>query len=136
MKPKKSKVKQHKFAAKRSAQFKKPQSSQTGSATNAPRIEVFRQARELHHQLDYIRKHVDKLWEQTTTTNERLQDLEIQVNLISRLITLLCIEKLGMKLRLFRRLVRRVEKETIADLQIHHLEELYRLEPKRPSRDK
>ena len=95
------------------------------------RTEVFKQARELHHQLDYIRKHVDKLWEQATTNNERLQDLEIQVNLISRLITLLCIEKLGMKLRMFRRLVRRVEKETITDLQIHHLEELYRLEPKK-----
>lgn len=119
MKPRKRKARARQFAAKQWSQ------------TTASRIEVFKQARELHHQLDYLRKHVDKFWEHVNATNERLQDLEIQVNLISRLITLICIEKLGMKLKMFRRLVRRVEKETITDLQIHHLEELYRLEPKK-----
>ncbi len=100
------------------------------------RAEVFKEVHDVHHELEYARKHLDKIWEHVTVTNERLQDLEIQMNLLSRLVTIICIEKLGIKLKVFKQLVRRIEKETVADLQIHHLEELYRLEAKRHHMEK
>lgn len=95
------------------------------------RAEMLREMQELRHELDYVRKHLDKLWEHATTGNQRIQELEIQMNLLGRLLTIICIEKLGLKLKSFKQLVRRIEKETVADLQVHHLEELYRLEAKR-----
>ena len=95
------------------------------------RSELLKENREIAHRLDYIGKHLDKLWEHVATTNERLQDLEIYANIISRLITTICIEKLGIKLGVLKRLLRRIEKETIADSQINYLEELYRMEGKR-----
>lgn len=61
---------------------------------------------------------------------EELQsDLTIHVNLITRLLTLLCIEKFGMRVGVLKRLIKRVEKETIRDSQISHLENLYNLSP-------
>ncbi len=100
------------------------------------RAEIFKEVHDVRHEVDYVRKHLDKIWEHVTVTNERLQDLEIQMNLLSRLLTIICIEKLGIKLKAFKQLVRRIEKETVADLQIHHLEELYRLEAKRQHMEK
>lgn len=84
----------------------------------------------LHESLDYIKKHVDKLWEYTADTKDRLQDLEIQVNLITRLLTALCLEVLRMKPKALRRMIKHIEEEAIADSQVMHLEELFRLEPK------
>ena len=111
--------------------MKKPKTKKSPRPEATLRAEVFKEVQELHHEVEYIRKHLDKLWEHVSVTNERLQDLEIQVNLLGRLITLICIEQLGIKLKSFKQLVRRIESETVADLQVHHLEELYRLESKR-----
>lgn len=97
------------------------------------RMEWIKGNRELSHRLDYIGKHLDKLWEHVAATNERLQDLEIYANIVSRLLTMICVEKLGIKQTVLRRLLKRIEKETIADSQVHYLEDLYRLEGRRKS---
>ncbi len=72
---------------------------------------------------------------------DRLTDLEVHVNLLARLLTTLCLEKLGIRADALKRLVRRVEKEALRDSQIMELESLYKLSngnPKKasPSRSK
>ncbi|HNV85742.1 MAG TPA: hypothetical protein PKL97_02105 [Candidatus Omnitrophota bacterium] len=81
--------------------------------------------------LGYHRKHLDKLWEQATEARERLQDLEIQVNLVTRLLTTICLEVLKIPQKTFRGIVRQIEKEAERDSQVVHLEELFRLESKK-----
>lgn len=82
----------------------------------------------LHEHLNYVKKHLDKLWEYATDAKDRLQDLEIQVNLLTRLVTTLCLEVLKINPKALSRLIKKVEKEAIADSQVMHLEELFRLE--------
>jgi len=85
--------------------------------------------------LGYHRKHLDKLWEQATEARERLQDLEIQVNLVTRLLTTVCLEVLKIPPRAFRGMIRQIEKEAERDSQVVHLEELFRLESKKKESD-
>lgn len=82
----------------------------------------------IEQDLTYIRKHLDKLWEYATEAKDRLQDLEIQVNLITRLLTTLSLDVLKVKPKALRRMIKKVEEEAIADSQVMHLEELFRLE--------
>ena len=89
------------------------------------------QISELPHRLNYVHKHLDKLWEHVAVTNQRLDNVEVQLNLLSRLVTILCIENLGMKLGTFKRLVRRLEKETIADSEIRDLQDLFELKSRK-----
>ena len=77
--------------------------------------------------MDYSKKHVDKLWEYATEARERLPDLEIQVNLITRLLTTLCLDIFHMKPKTLRLLIKKVEEEAIADSEVMHLEELFKL---------
>jgi len=101
------------------------------------RKEMMMNRRVVSGELDYIKKHLDKLWEQSSTTNQRLQDLEVQVNLLSRLVATLAIEKLKVRLSDLRKTIRRIEKEALEDSEIQHLENLYRLEhPDGPSAKK
>ena len=81
----------------------------------------------LNAEVDYLKKHVDKLWEHAQEASERLQDIEVHVNLLTRLLTALCMEKLGMRLGVLKRMIKKIEKEAIRDTQIHHLESLYKL---------
>ncbi len=83
----------------------------------------------LNSEFAYLRKHVEKLWEYTEKSEERLQDIEIHLNLLTRLLTTLCIEKFGMRIGVLKRLIKRIEKEAIRDSQILHLESLYKLSP-------
>ncbi len=78
-------------------------------------------------EMEYLKKHLDKLWEHAQETSERLQDIEVHVNLLTRLITALCVEKLGMRIGVLKRLIKKIEKEAIRDSQIHQLESLYEL---------
>ncbi len=78
-------------------------------------------------ELSYLKKHLDKLWEHAQESSERLQDIEIHLNLLTRLLTTICVEKMGMRIGVLKRLVKRIEKEAIRDSQIHHLENLYNL---------
>ena len=86
---------------------------------------------EVHHDIKYIHKHLDKLWEHVHGTNQRLQILETQVNLVSRLLTTLCIENFDMRLSEFRKLIRRIEKEAIADSEVRNLQDLFRMESRK-----
>lgn len=86
----------------------------------------------LQAELDYLKKHLDKLWEHRQDASERLQDIEVHLNLLTRLLTALCVEKLGMRLGVLKRMIKKIEKEAIRDSQIHHLESLYKL-PHNPS---
>jgi len=79
---------------------------------------------------DYLKQHIDKLWQIYNNHEERLNDSELQVNLLTRLITTLCLEKLGYRLSEFRKLIRRTEKELADDSEIAHLESLFSLETK------
>ncbi|HLD50327.1 MAG TPA: hypothetical protein VJC08_03940 [bacterium] len=55
--------------------------------------------------------------------------MEIHLNLITRLLTTLCVEKFGMRIGVLKRLIKRIEKEAIRDSQIMHLETLYKMTP-------
>ena len=92
--------------------------------------------REIRQDLDYLKKHLDKIWEHVSQANDRLQNLEVQMNLLSRLVATLAVEKLGMKTFHLVRLIRRIEKEAITADQIQHLEDLYKLEHPRDKRKK
>ena len=94
----------------------------------AMRKELQLEQRDMRRDFDYLKKHLDKIWEHVSVTNERLQNLEVQVNLLSRLVATLAVEKLGMKTFHLIRLIRRIEKEAITADQIQHLEDLYKLE--------
>jgi hypothetical protein len=80
-----------------------------------------------HTDLAHLKKQIQKLLEQTTKADERIQDLEIHVNLLTRLLTTLCVEKFGMRIGVLKRLIKRIEKEAIRDSQISHLEALYKM---------
>jgi len=90
--------------------------------------ELRRELRLMQHDVGYMKKHVDKLWEIGTESNRRLQDAEVQINLLSRLVVTLAIEKMNMRLSVLRRMIRRIEKDAITDSQIQQLESLYKLE--------
>ncbi|HXV27671.1 MAG TPA: hypothetical protein VD913_01765, partial [bacterium] len=75
----------------------------------------------------HLKKHAEKLKDQNDKLDERLEDAEIHINLLTRLITALCVEKLGMRIGVLKRLLKRIEKEAIRDSQILHLESLYKL---------
>jgi len=74
-----------------------------------------------------LKKDVAKATELGGMADDRLADLEVHVNLLARLLTTLCIEKLGIHVGALKRLVRRVEKEAVRDSQIMELESLYKL---------
>lgn len=86
----------------------------------------------LRAEVNYLKKHLDKLWEHAQEASERLQDIEVHVNLLTRLVTAICVEKLGMRIGVLKRMIKKIEKEAIRDSQIHHLESLYKL-PHYPS---
>ncbi|MBI3306392.1 MAG: hypothetical protein HYZ84_01110 [Candidatus Omnitrophica bacterium] len=77
--------------------------------------------------LSQLKRQLEKLSGNQTKLEERMQDMEIHVNLLTRLLTTLCIEKFGMRVGVLKRLIKRIEKEAIRDSQILHLESLYKL---------
>jgi hypothetical protein len=111
---------------KNGARIKKTRKSKTN--VEGRKQHFARHHQDLHHDVKYTHKHLDKLWEHVAVTNSRLYNLEAQVNLVSRLVTTMCIEKFGMKLKTFRRLIQRIEKEAIADSEIRDLQDLFELE--------
>ncbi|OGW81147.1 MAG: hypothetical protein A3G33_10030 [Omnitrophica bacterium RIFCSPLOWO2_12_FULL_44_17] len=82
---------------------------------------------DIKQKLNYINTHLDKLWENAAIANERLQDLEVYINLLGRLITTLSVEKMGINLKHLKTLLQRIEKEVIADSQIQDLEEMFHI---------
>ena len=82
-----------------------------------------------HDNMASVQKQFAKFSEDLQKQDERIQDIEIHVNLLTRLVTTLCVEKLGMRIGVLKRLIKRIEKEAIRDSQILHLETLYKMSP-------
>jgi hypothetical protein len=74
-----------------------------------------------------LKKEMGQVSEDGERVGDRLADIEVHVNILARLLTTLCIEKLGIHIGALKRLVRRVEKEAVRDSQIMELESLYKL---------
>mgnify|MGYP001225702168 CR=1 FL=1 len=81
----------------------------------------------LYSKLADLKKEMARVAETGAGEDDRLTDLEVHVSLLARLLTTLCIEKMGIQVGALRRLVRRVEKEALRDSQIMELESLYKL---------
>ncbi len=84
---------------------------------------------------EYLKQHLEKVWQIYYDLEARTHDLEVQVNLLTRLMTTIALENLGIDLKEFRRLIRRVEKELTNDSEIAHLESLFSLDSKHPSHE-
>ena len=82
-----------------------------------------------HSEKIKLRKEIQNLRDEAEKQEEKVQDIEIHLNLLTRLITTLCIEKFGMRIGVLKRMIKRIEKEAIRDSQILHLETLYKLPP-------
>jgi hypothetical protein len=81
----------------------------------------------LYAKLADLKRDMAKVTEGEARAEDRLTSIEIHMNILARLLTTLCIEKLGIRLTALKRLVRRVEKEAVRDSQIIELETLYKL---------
>lgn len=81
----------------------------------------------LYSELSELKRQVEGLAETSSESESRTTDLEMHINLLTRLLTTLCIEKFGLKVGVLRRLVKRIEKEAVRDFQIVELESLYQL---------
>ncbi len=81
----------------------------------------------LYSKIADLKREISKTTEKNAGIDERLSDIEIHINLLTRLLTTLCIEKFGLRIGALRRLVRRIEKEALRDSQIMELESLYNL---------
>lgn len=86
-----------------------------------------REALDHFSQVSELTRKVEGLVKTLENDQDRIQDLEIHINLLTRLLTTLCVEKFGMRVGVLKRLIKRIEKEAIRDSQILHLESLYKL---------
>lgn len=97
----------------------KPVSKKAGGA--------FKEVLSLYAELADLKREMNKVSEGEERAADRLTDMEAHVNILARLLTTLCIEKLGIRTGALKRLVHRVEKEAVRDSQIIELESLYKL---------
>jgi hypothetical protein len=88
---------------------------------------AFKEVLSIYAELADLKKKMAGATEGRERADERLTSMEIHVNILARLLTTLCIEKLGIRIGALKRLVRRVEKEAVRDSQIMELESLYKL---------
>lgn len=58
---------------------------------------------------------------------ERVEEAEIHINLLTRFITTVCVEKMGMRVGVLKRLLKRVEEEAMRDSEVVELEHLYHI---------
>ena len=107
------------MAKRKRFQKAKPAGKKSGGSLN----EVL----SLYAKLGDLKKEMAQAAEVGEREDDRLTDLEVHVNLLARLLTTLCIEKMGIRVGALRSLVRRVEKEALRDSQIMELESLYNL---------
>jgi hypothetical protein len=105
---------------------KKKRSKKSRSVSKKPGG-AFKEVLSLYGKLGELKKEMGKVVEGGEQADDRLTSLEVHVNILARLLTTLCIEKLGIRIGALKRLVRRVEKEAMRDSQIMELESLYKL---------
>lgn len=109
---------------------KKRTSKRRVSETDKLWEELRKEDKILHAGLEYTKKHLDKLWEFALDTNERLQSVEVEISLLTRFLTSICLEKMNMDLRTFKKYIKRAEKEALDDSQVVHLEQMFNLQHK------
>jgi len=114
-----------------SRRAKKKQKQRAMEGKKAFETLLLREAGLRQQDVDYLRKHLDKIWEHVVSTQDRLQDLEIQGNLLTRLLSTIALERIGMSSFSLMRTIKRVEKETIAADQIALLERIFKLEARK-----
>lgn len=102
-----------------------------GKKPKETRNEVQKEINILKSEIIYNRKHLDKIWENISEIRERLQDVELFINFNTRLLSIICSERLEMNALDIKRLVRRVKKLTEADIQTRKLEKLFKKESKK-----
>lgn len=83
----------------------------------------------LYTEVAQLKRKLEKTSDQVENLAGRLEDAEIHINLLTRFVTTICIEKIGMRVGVLKRLLKRVESEAVRDSQIHQLESLYNLPP-------
>jgi hypothetical protein len=110
--------------------MKRKKTSRTSKKAKRSLLQSAEQSFELVSELIKLKKQVHEIGSHQGDADDRLQDIEIHINLITRLLTTLCVEKFGMRIGVLKRMIKRIEKETIRDSQILHLEEIYKLPPK------
>jgi len=111
---------------------KKPKKSGKGSGRRAAASAKAGQGDEtlsLYTEFTQLKRKLEKTSEQAENLAGRLEDAEIHINLLTRFVTTICIEKIGMRVGVLKRLLKRVESEAVRDSQIHQLESLYNLPP-------
>ncbi len=82
---------------------------------------------EFYSKINELQKQVIETQSTVESLSSRLEDAEIHVNILTRFVTAVCIEKVGMRVGVLKRLLKRVEGEAVRDSQILHLESLYKL---------
>lgn len=103
----------------------KPKRAKHSKAANS--TSSFKDALFFYSRLAEFKKDIDHIKTINPKIEKRLADMEIHLNLLTRLLTTLCVEKFGIRASVLRNLVRRIEKEAVRDSQIQELESLYHL---------
>ncbi len=80
----------------------------------------------LYAQVSDLKNHLKETLENKARDEDRITDLEVHINLLTRLLTTLCIERFGFRVATLRRLVKRIESQAVRDSQIYELELLYK----------
>ncbi len=109
--------------AKKSKQQGKLKSPKAKNAAEVPG----QAALTFYAELAQLKRKMDEITEAAEGLSSRLEDAEIHINLLTRFITTICIEKIGMRIGVLKRLLKRIESEAVRDSQIHQLESLYNL---------
>ncbi len=107
------------MAKRKHSKKAKPSGKKVGGA--------FKEVLSLYTKLADLKNEMGKVSEGGERAEDRLTHMEVHVNILARLLTTLCIEKLGIRIGALKRLVRRIEKEAMRDSQITELESLYKL---------
>lgn len=102
--------------------MKKKKKTQTGARNEGS----LREALALYAQVADLKQELKETKEVKERDEERITDLEVHINLLTRLLTTLCIERFGFRVATLRRLVKRIENQAVRDSQIYELELLYK----------
>ena len=96
---------------------------------------VLGEALSLYSEAARLRDDLHVLEDKNAELEQRLHDTEVNLSLIIRLLTTLCIEKFGMRVGVLKRLIKKAEQDAIRDSQIMELESLYKM-PQQPKKKK
>jgi len=118
-----------------SAKKPKKKAKKTTRKAKTTRVVKSEEALSLYAEFAQLKRKLDKTSEQAEHLANRLEDAEIHINLLTRFVTTICIEKIGMRIGVLKRLLKRIENEAVRDSQIHQLESLYNLPPIAPKKN-